>query len=39
MEKPAHRMSHCAEAHRGPTFTDERFHDTGVAWQDGALFD
>ena len=39
MEKPAHRMSHCAEAHLGPTFTDERFHDTGVAWQDGELCD
>ena len=23
----------------GPTFTDERFHNTGVAWQDGELLD
>ena len=40
MEKPAHRMSHFAEAHFGPTFTAERFlHNTGVAGQDGELFD
>ena len=29
----------CTVCHVGPTFTDERFHNTGVAWQDGALLD
>ena len=29
----------CWVCHFGPTFTDERFHNTGVAWQDGALLD
>ena len=24
----------CAACHAGPTFTDERFHNTGVAWRD-----
>jgi cytochrome c peroxidase len=24
---------HCATCHTGPTFTDERFHNTGVAWR------
>ena len=30
---------HCTACHLGPTFTDERFHNTGVAWQDGELLD
>ena len=25
---------HCTACHVGPTFTDERFHNTGVAWRD-----
>ena len=29
----------CTACHVGPTFTDERFHNTGVAWQDGELLD
>jgi cytochrome c peroxidase len=29
----------CAGCHAGPTFTDERYHDTGVAWRDGVLAD
>ena len=29
----------CTACHLGPSFTDERFHNTGVAWQDGALLD
>ena len=29
----------CTVCHVGPTFTDEHFHNTGVAWQDGALLD
>ena len=29
----------CTSCHIGPTFTDERFHNTGVAWRDGALLD
>ena len=31
--------ANCSECHLGPTFTDERFHNTGVAWQDGNLLD
>ncbi len=31
--------ANCSECHLGPTFTDERFHNTGVAWQDGTLLD
>ncbi len=31
--------ANCSECHLGPTFTDERFHNTGVAWRDGALLD
>ena len=30
---------HCTTCHVGPTFTDERFHNTGVGWQDGRLSD
>ena len=29
----------CWVCHFGPTFTDERFHNTGIAWQDGELLD
>ena len=29
----------CWVCHFGPTFTDERFHNTGVAWRDGELLD
>jgi cytochrome c peroxidase len=26
--------ANCSVCHVGPTFTDERFHNTGVAWQE-----
>ena len=29
----------CTACHAGPTYTDERFHNTGVAWRDGRLSD
>jgi len=29
----------CAACHIGPNFTDERFHNTGVAWRDGRIED
>ena len=29
----------CTACHSGPNFTDERFHNTGVAWRDGLLHD
>lgn len=29
----------CTACHLGPTFTDEHFHNTGVAWRDGELLD
>jgi cytochrome c peroxidase len=29
----------CTVCHAGPNFTDERFHNTGIAWQDGHLAD
>lgn len=29
----------CTSCHVGPNFTDERFHNTGVAWQDNRLTD
>ncbi len=29
----------CTACHIGPNFTDERFHNTGIAWQDGKLLD
>ena len=29
----------CAACHVGPNFTDEQFHNTGVAWRDGQLTD
>ena len=29
----------CSACHPGPNFTDEQFHNTGVAWRDGALAD
>jgi cytochrome c peroxidase len=30
---------HCLACHHGPNFTDERFHNTGVAWRDGRFAD
>ncbi len=29
----------CTACHVGPNFTDERFHNTGIAWPDGDLLD
>jgi cytochrome c peroxidase len=29
----------CIACHVGPNFTDERFHNTGVAWREGKLTD
>jgi cytochrome c peroxidase len=29
----------CTACHVGPNFTDEQFHNTGVAWRDGKLTD
>ncbi|MDA2923638.1 cytochrome-c peroxidase, partial [Acidobacteria bacterium AH-259-L09] len=29
----------CSACHVGPNFTDERFHNTGIAWRDGELLD
>ena len=29
----------CTACHAGPNLTDEQFHNTGVAWKDGALRD
>lgn len=29
----------CTACHVGPTFSDERFHNTGVAWAEGSLSD
>ena len=29
----------CNACHTGPNFTDEQFHNTGVAWRDGRLAD
>jgi cytochrome c peroxidase len=29
----------CTNCHFGPNFTDERFHNTGVAWRDGKFQD
>src|SRR6266566_1556960 len=29
----------CTACHVGPNFTDERLHNTGVAWRDGQLND
>jgi cytochrome c peroxidase len=29
----------CTSCHVGPNFTDEQFHNTGVAWRDGRLLD
>ncbi len=31
--------ANCTACHVGPTFTDERFHNTGIAWRDGAIRD
>ncbi len=32
-------LAGCSRCHNGPLFTDERFHNTGVAWRDGELID
>ncbi|MGZ6371614.1 MAG: cytochrome-c peroxidase, partial [Bdellovibrionota bacterium] len=29
----------CSTCHVGPNFTDENFHNTGIAWRDGKLVD
>ena len=29
----------CTTCHAGPNFTDESFHNTGIAWRDGSLAD
>lgn len=29
----------CTDCHLGPNLTDERFHNTGVAWRDGRFLD
>jgi cytochrome c peroxidase len=31
--------ANCASCHVGPNFSDERFHNTGVAWRHGAVSD
>jgi cytochrome c peroxidase len=31
--------ANCTACHVGPTFSDERFHNTGVAWRDERLLD
>ncbi len=31
--------ANCTACHLGPTFTDEQFHNTGVAWREGKLTD
>lgn len=31
--------ANCAACHLGANFTDERFHNTGVAWREGRLLD
>jgi cytochrome c peroxidase len=31
--------ANCVSCHVGPNFSDEQFHNTGVAWRDGAFMD
>jgi cytochrome c peroxidase len=31
--------ANCTACHVGPTFSDERFHNSGVAWRDGRMLD
>jgi cytochrome c peroxidase len=31
--------ANCTACHVGPAFSDERFHNTGIAWRDGTLRD
>jgi cytochrome c peroxidase len=31
--------AHCVNCHAGPLLSDERFHNTGIAWRTGALTD
>ena len=33
------RKGNCTACHVGPNFTDEKLHNTGVAWRDGRLAD
>lgn len=33
------RKGNCIACHVGPNFTDERLHNTGIAWRDGKLAD
>ena len=33
------RKANCSVCHVGPNFTDERFHNTGIAWRGGVLSD
>jgi cytochrome c peroxidase len=33
------RRGNCTACHVGPNFTDERLHNTGVAWREGKLTD
>ena len=34
-----HGKANCTNCHTGPNFTDERLHNTGVAWKNGKLAD
>jgi cytochrome c peroxidase len=36
---PAPGRGRCSACHVGPNFTDEQFHNTGVAWRDGRFAD
>ena len=33
------RKGNCATCHLGPNLSDERYHNTGIAWQDGRFTD
>jgi cytochrome c peroxidase len=33
------RNGGCTSCHAGPAFTDEKFHNTGIAWRDGHFHD
>ncbi len=34
-----HGKARCSECHAGPNFTDEDFHNTGIAWRTGVVTD
>jgi len=34
-----HGKAGCGACHAGPLFTDEQFHNTGIAWRTGVLID